>query len=63
MVRTITDNLWGSFSLLESAERREGTEDRHRCCITALGQMDICTLFGAGYVTFTRAIVNNSVNN
>ncbi len=53
MARTNADNHWCGFSSLESAERREGTEDRHACRITALGRVGICEIFGVGYVAIT----------
>ncbi len=56
MSRTNTDNHWCGVSLLESTERREGTEGRHGCRVTALGHVGICKIFGVGYVaiTFTK---------
>ncbi len=51
--RTNTDNHWCSFSSLEGTERREGTEGRHGCHVTALGQFGICKIFGVGYVAIT----------
>ncbi len=51
--RTNTDNHWCGFSSLESAERRERTEGRHGCHVTALEQVGICKIFGVGDVAIT----------
>ncbi len=49
MPSTNMDNHWCSFFLLKSTERREGTEGRLQCRVTALGQVGICKIFGVGY--------------
>ncbi len=36
-----------------TSERRERTEGRHGCRVTALGQVGNCKIFGAGYVAIT----------
>ncbi len=57
-----TDNRWCSFSSLESAERREGTEGRHKCHVTALGRDGICKIFGVGYVSITFTLPKSASN-
>lgn len=48
-----TDNHLCRFSLLWTAEIREGTEERHGCHVAALGRVGICKIFGVGYVAIT----------